>query len=118
MFRENNPNIPYTTKEIADSSIEAAGAGATVVHLHVREADGKGRETEVPLDTWFDVAIFPDSKQELLALTPLYQAHHRLRGGKQRLVVRVRQKPGAAGVDPFHLMIDRTPDDNIQRLRN
>jgi 3-keto-5-aminohexanoate cleavage enzyme len=40
VFRENNPNIPYTTEEIADSSIEAAGAGATVVHLHVREDDG------------------------------------------------------------------------------
>jgi 3-keto-5-aminohexanoate cleavage enzyme len=40
VFRENNPNIPYTTGEIADSSIEAAGAGATVVHLHVREDDG------------------------------------------------------------------------------
>jgi 3-keto-5-aminohexanoate cleavage enzyme len=38
--RENNPNIPYTPAEIADSSIEAAGAGATVVHLHVREDDG------------------------------------------------------------------------------
>jgi 3-keto-5-aminohexanoate cleavage enzyme len=40
VFRENNPNIPYTTKEIADSSIEAGEAGATVVHLHVREDDG------------------------------------------------------------------------------
>ncbi len=40
VFRENNPNIPYTTAEIADSSIEAAEAGATVVHLHVREEDG------------------------------------------------------------------------------
>jgi 3-keto-5-aminohexanoate cleavage enzyme len=40
VFRENNPNIPYTTKEVADSSIEAAAAGATVVHLHVREDDG------------------------------------------------------------------------------
>jgi len=40
VFRENNPNIPYTTKEIADSTIEAAGAGATVAHLHVREDDG------------------------------------------------------------------------------
>jgi 3-keto-5-aminohexanoate cleavage enzyme len=40
VFRENNPNIPYTTAEIADSSIQAAGAGATVVHLHVREDDG------------------------------------------------------------------------------
>ncbi len=40
VFRENNPNIPYTTSEIAESSIEAATAGATVVHLHVREDDG------------------------------------------------------------------------------
>jgi len=40
VFRTNNPNIPYTTAEIADSSIEAARAGATVVHLHVREDDG------------------------------------------------------------------------------
>ena len=40
VFRDNNPNIPYTTAEIADSSIEAAQAGATVVHLHVREDDG------------------------------------------------------------------------------
>jgi 3-keto-5-aminohexanoate cleavage enzyme len=40
VFRENNPNIPYTTEEIAGSSLEAAGAGATVVHLHVREDDG------------------------------------------------------------------------------
>jgi 3-keto-5-aminohexanoate cleavage enzyme len=40
VFRENNPNIPYTTKEIADSAIGAAEAGATVAHLHVREDDG------------------------------------------------------------------------------
>ena len=38
--RANNPNIPYTPEEIAQSSIEAAEAGATVVHIHVREDDG------------------------------------------------------------------------------
>ena len=51
-------------------------------------------ETEVPLDTWFQVVIFPESKQELLAQTPLYQAHpstarrhaapYRPRAGKAR----------------------------------
>lgn len=40
VFRENNPNIPYTTTEIADSAIGAGEAGATVAHLHVREDDG------------------------------------------------------------------------------
>lgn len=40
VFRTNNPNIPYTPAEIADSSIEAWEVGASVVHLHVREDDG------------------------------------------------------------------------------
>jgi 3-keto-5-aminohexanoate cleavage enzyme len=40
VFRENNPNIPYTTKEIADAAIGAAEAGAAIAHLHVREDDG------------------------------------------------------------------------------
>lgn len=40
VFRENNPNIPYTPQEIADSAIEASAAGATLAHLHVREDDG------------------------------------------------------------------------------
>jgi hypothetical protein len=80
------------------------------------EADGVGRETEVPLDTWFQVVVFPDSKEELMAQTPLYQAFHRLHGGTQRLTVRVPGKPGAAGVDPFHLMYDKTPKDNVRLL--
>lgn len=40
VFRSNNPNIPYTPAEIAQHSIDAAQAGATIVHLHVREDDG------------------------------------------------------------------------------
>ena len=40
VFRENNPNIPYTTEEIATHAIDSGDAGATVVHLHVREDDG------------------------------------------------------------------------------
>ena len=40
VFRDTNPNVPYTTAEIADSAIGAAAAGATVAHLHVREDDG------------------------------------------------------------------------------
>jgi 3-keto-5-aminohexanoate cleavage enzyme len=40
VFRDTNPNVPYTTQEVADSAIEANAAGATVAHLHVREDDG------------------------------------------------------------------------------
>jgi 3-keto-5-aminohexanoate cleavage enzyme len=40
VFRDTNPNVPYTTAEVADSAIGAAHAGATIAHLHVREDDG------------------------------------------------------------------------------
>lgn len=34
---EKNPNVPVTPKEIADSAIQVAKAGATIAHLHVRD---------------------------------------------------------------------------------
>ncbi|ASK61892.1 NADPH:quinone reductase [Virgibacillus phasianinus] len=34
---EKSPHVPVTPKEIADSAIEAAKAGATIAHIHVRD---------------------------------------------------------------------------------
>lgn len=79
------------------------------------QADGRGKETEVPLDTWFDLVVFPPGG-DLTALTPLYKSHQRIHTGKQRITVRVPEKPGAVGVDPYLLMIDRRPEDNVRRL--
>jgi 3-keto-5-aminohexanoate cleavage enzyme len=38
--REQNPNLPITPAEIADSALVAWEAGASIAHIHVREADG------------------------------------------------------------------------------
>jgi 3-keto-5-aminohexanoate cleavage enzyme len=35
--RQQNPNVPYTPKEIASAALDAWKAGASMVHLHVRE---------------------------------------------------------------------------------
>lgn len=80
------------------------------------EADGQGAEHEVPLDAWFNVIVFPDEKTDVLSQTPLYEQKHRLTSGSHRLVLRVPERPGRVGVDPFHLMIDRTPDNNLYTL--
>ena len=38
-----SPNVPVTPEQIANSALEAASAGATVVHCHVRNLQtGKG----------------------------------------------------------------------------
>ncbi|MCY1022219.1 3-keto-5-aminohexanoate cleavage protein [Pyxidicoccus sp. MSG2] len=39
--REQNPNLPITAEEIAEDAARCREAGAAMVHLHVRTADGK-----------------------------------------------------------------------------
>jgi uncharacterized protein (DUF849 family) len=36
-----SPHIPLSPAQIADSAVEAAEAGAAIVHIHAREADGR-----------------------------------------------------------------------------
>ncbi|MFX0004033.1 MAG: 3-keto-5-aminohexanoate cleavage protein [Candidatus Hodarchaeota archaeon] len=40
VFKEQNPNVPYTVEEIAQEAYSAYKAGASIIHLHVREDDG------------------------------------------------------------------------------
>ncbi len=38
--KEQNPNVPYTVREIGIEAEKAFLAGASIIHLHVREDDG------------------------------------------------------------------------------
>ncbi len=39
--KADNPAVPYTPEELAESSAAAVEAGAAVIHLHVRHPDGR-----------------------------------------------------------------------------
>jgi len=39
--KENNKHVPYTVEEIGNEAESAYKAGASIIHLHVREDDGK-----------------------------------------------------------------------------
>lgn len=39
--RQQTPHLPVTPEEIANSCIEAARAGAAIIHIHVRHPDGR-----------------------------------------------------------------------------
>lgn len=38
--KKHNPNVPYTVEEIANEAEKAYKAGASIIHLHVRNDDG------------------------------------------------------------------------------
>jgi 3-keto-5-aminohexanoate cleavage enzyme len=44
--KEYNPNVPYTIEEIGREAESAYKAGASIIHLHVREDDGTPTQNE------------------------------------------------------------------------
>lgn len=44
--KEHNPNVPYTVEEIANEAHRAYEAGASIIHLHVREDDGRPTQSK------------------------------------------------------------------------
>jgi len=38
--RKNNPNIPITPEEIIKDALECSKLGASIIHIHARDADG------------------------------------------------------------------------------
>jgi uncharacterized protein (DUF849 family) len=43
-----NPAVPVTPAQIAQSAIDAAKAGAAIVHIHVRDPRPRGRAWTAP----------------------------------------------------------------------
>ena len=44
--RKDNPNLPLTPREIADEAILCVEKGASIIHLHVRDEDGKATQSK------------------------------------------------------------------------
>ncbi|MBS1791343.1 MAG: hypothetical protein JST85_26765 [Acidobacteria bacterium] len=111
--------VLYDLQVDATSAREIDGGYEVTIELTAKQfaADGQGKETEEPLDTWFDVALFAETDKPLEEVTPLYIQKHHLHSGKQVLTVRTTQKPGIAALDPFHNMIERSAGNNSYRLK-
>lgn len=54
--KESYPYFPATTDELADSAAEAAAAGASIIHLHVRDKDGRPTQ---------DVSVFEEVTKKI-----------------------------------------------------
>ncbi len=44
--RKDNPNLPLTPREIADEAILCVEKGAAIIHLHVRDEEGKATQSK------------------------------------------------------------------------
>jgi hypothetical protein len=100
--------------ERATAKQTPAGAWQVTLDVQVRKvvADSAGVERVVPMDDWIEVGVFapagsPESK------APLYLRKHRIRAGRQTIMVTVPARPARAGLDPDYLLIDLKTEDNV-----
>jgi aminopeptidase N len=106
--------------KVTDAKAKRRADGRWDVTLEVDarklHADGKGKETEAPLDEVFDVGAFTVEpgrkgydKSSVLAVK-----RTRVHSGKQTLTIVTDKEPNFVGVDPFNKWIDRNSDDNVK----
>ncbi|MBY0242303.1 MAG: hypothetical protein K2X55_23620, partial [Burkholderiaceae bacterium] len=106
---------------VYDNRMLAAGAvqrkdGKWDVTLQVSlaklAADGKGAERAQAYDEAVEIAVLADGAEGRV----LYRGRHALAGGVSSVTVTVDAQPGAAGVDPDGLLIDRNVADNRRKV--
>jgi len=61
--KKNNPNVPITPKEIADTGIRCEAAGASILHVHARNPEDEAPST--------DYRLFEETHQGLRERTNL-----------------------------------------------
>lgn len=109
----DNRAVEATAKKRED------GRYAVTLKLHAAkfEADGQGKETEVPVTDEIEVGIFARSKGgKEDDETVLHLARHRFDQTETTLELVVDEEPYDAGIDPYNKLIDRVSGDNRRRV--
>lgn len=73
MPRDQNPNVPWTSDEIAETAAQCREAGASIVHYHARNADGSPNHEA---ETYFDTIRKIRAKSDVLIHPTLGQVTH------------------------------------------
>jgi aminopeptidase N len=78
-------------------------------------ADGKGKETEAPLDEPVDIGVFTaePGRPGYSEASVLFFERRPLHSGRQQLSLVVDKPPKFVGVDPYNKRIDRNSEDNL-----
>jgi len=78
-------------------------------------ADGKGRESEAPLDEPFDIGVFTaePGRKEFTSESVLAFERRPMKSGTQQVTLVVDRAPKFVGVDPYNKRIDRNSEDNV-----
>jgi len=72
--------------------------------------DESGKETPAPFHKEVEFAVFGEGGEIL------YRGRRPVEAGPGTLGIVADRLPARAGIDPFHLLLDRNPDDNVVKV--
>ena len=108
----SNRTLAATAKKRADGHYDVQ----LEVETHKFRANENGLETEVPVDGAIEVGAFAAPPKGKKYGKTLHRESVALKSGKSMTHFTVDSLPEKAGIDPFHLLIDRVPDDNLKKV--
>jgi hypothetical protein len=109
----------FSNRTLAATAVKRPDGGFDVtleVEARKFKDDASGRETEVPVDDWIDIGAFARPAPGRKYGATLYRRRVHLIQRRATFTFTMRQLPETAGIDPFALLIDRIPDDNVMHV--
>src|SRR5271165_198673 len=128
---ETPPNLQYLYDDLFDNitlfsnrtlSAKASkrGDGQYDVTIEVEtkklRADSTGAENEVPVNDFIEIGAFAKPEKGKKYGKTLYRERVHMGSGRGTYTFAVAEAPDKAGIDPFALLIDRIPDDNMKTV--
>jgi hypothetical protein len=80
------------------------------------KADDLGKETEVPVNDYIEIGAFAKPPSGKKYGKTLHRQRVKISQRNNTFMFVVTEKPHKAGVDPFSLLVDRNPEDNLKEL--
>jgi hypothetical protein len=80
------------------------------------KADESGNEHEVPVNDFIEIGTFAAPPSGKKYGRTLHRERVRITQARNRYTFSVPEAPQKAGIDPFSLLIDRVPDDNVKKV--
>ncbi len=80
-------------------------------------ANEEGKEESVAIDDWIEIGAFAKPESGKRYGATLHRQRIRVTKEKSSHTFVVSELPDQVGVDPFHLLIDRNPGDNLRKPR-
>lgn len=118
LLRELFEEITLFSNRVLEASAVKLDSGEYEVTLKAEskkfKANDKGEETEVPVDDWIEVGAFSKPPKGKKFGKTLYRERLKVTGAEVVHTFRTAELPEKAGIDPFHLLVDRVKDDNLK----